>query len=123
MLHTMGTIVTDFTDYYCSCLAAYSHVAFTRVPSSPKLLLFCHRCFLFVFAPTICKETSALSCHRITRTFIVIHASFFFVPFLFCSFCTRNGMFQLFLRIINNCKRMHGKTNGISSCIVRLQAS
>lgn len=109
MLHTMGTIVTDFTDYYCSCLAAYSHVAFTRVPSSPKLLLFCRRCFLFVFAPTICKETSALSCHRITRTFIVIHASFFCsVSFLLV---TRNGMFQLFLRIINNCKQMHWKNH------------
>lgn len=34
----MGTIVTDFTVYYCSCLAANSHVAFTRgVPAAPKV--------------------------------------------------------------------------------------
>lgn len=110
MLHTMGTIVTDFTDYYCSCLAAYSHVAFTRVLSSPKLLLFCRRCFLFVFAPTICKETSALSCRRFARTFIVIHAKFFFfVPFfLFCSW-REMKCFDYSSRIINNRKQMQWK--------------
>lgn len=46
-----------------------------------------------------------------TRIFFYSVLSFFLV--------TRNGMFQLFLRIINNCK--HGKTIGIlsSTCIVR----
>lgn len=38
VLHTMGTIVTDFTVYYCSCPAVNSHVAFT-CPRGAKLLL------------------------------------------------------------------------------------
>jgi len=35
---SMGTIVTDFTVYYCgsSCPVVNSHVAFTRVPAKPN---------------------------------------------------------------------------------------
>lgn len=41
VLHTMGTIVTDFTVYYCSCPAVNSHVAFT-CPRGAELLRVSH---------------------------------------------------------------------------------
>lgn len=93
-----------YTDYHLFLSGRVLPRGFHPCPLStrvPKLLLFCRRCFLFVFAPTICKETSALSCHRFTAYFHRDPREFFF--FFLCSvlsffLVTRNGMFQLVLR-------------------------